>query len=342
MEKNIYIKAYELLLSEQKIVLARTIKCSGSTPRDAGTMCIITQEEKLIGTIGGGLLEYRVQKQGLEVLKKEKSFIYQFHLTNEKLADAGMICGGRVDIYMEPLFYENKETVLLFKTIAKHIADNRAGILATKVENGIHALDTDARMFIKEDDKKTIFGIDQKKINLVTPCDLISFKDKNMDIFVEKIAGSPEVFIFGAGHVSMFAAQLAKMVGFRIIVIDDREKFASKKRFPDADNIIVIDFAKAFDQLNIRQNSYILIITRGHLYDKLILEKALGTKASYIGMIGSIRKRNIIYKDLMDKGFLKDDLEKVCSPVGIDINAQTPEEIAISIVGELIKKSKDL
>ena len=104
MEKNIYIKVYDLLSSGQKIVLVKTIRRSGSTPRDVGSMCIITQEGKLIGTVGGGTLEYRVQNRAKEILKQEKSFIYRFQLTNEDLASAGMICGGDVDLYLEPLF----------------------------------------------------------------------------------------------------------------------------------------------------------------------------------------------------------------------------------------------
>ncbi|MBU8850181.1 MAG: XdhC family protein [Desulfobacterales bacterium] len=342
MGKNIYIKVYELLSSGQKIVLAKTIRRSGSTPRDVGSMCIITQEGKLIGTVGGGILEYRVQKRAMELLSLEKSFIYQFHLTNEELAGSGMICGGNVDLYLEPLFPENIGMVSLFKTIRQHIVDNRPGILVTRIEDGIHAMDTDAKVFINEDGKAfgTILGLDPKEINLDrnTPYDLIDFDNKNASLFVEKIVPYPRIFLFGAGHVSRFVARLAKMVGFSITLIDDRPEFASKERFPEADKILITDFKQAFEQLEISQNSYILIITRGHLHDKTVLQHALGTNASYIGMIGSIKKRNIIYKKLMENGFSKDDLEKVYSPVGLDINAETPEEIAVSIVGELIKK----
>ena len=343
MEKDIYSKVNELLLSGQKVVLARTIRRSGSTPRGVGSMCIITEDEKLIGTVGGGLLEYKVQKQAIKLFKEEKSFIYRFHLTDEDLAEAGMICGGDVDLYMEPLFPENLETISIFGAIKEHIDNNKSGILITKIQDGIHALDTKARMFIKKDGttQGDIQGINAKEIDLNknSVCELLSFNE-NSDIFVEKIALNPEVIIFGAGHVSLFVAQLAKMVGFNIIVIDDRPEFANSQRFPLADEIIVTDFKQAFEQLSISQRSYILIITRGHLHDKVVLQHALGTSASYIGMIGSIKKRNIIYRTLMEEGVSKEELEKVYSPVGVDINAETPEEIAVSIVGELIKKKR--
>lgn len=342
MEKNIYVKVYELLLSGLKIVLVRTIRRSGSTPRDVGSMCIVTEEGNLLGTVGGGALEYRAQKQAMALIEKKESFIYRFQLSNDDLAKNGMICGGNVDLYLEPLFPDNKETMSLFKTIQQHIIENKLGILVTRIEDGIDAMDKEARVFIKEDGNHhgTLPGIDPKTIHLEknTPCDLVSLENESTHLFVERIALNPKVFLFGAGHVSMFVAQLAKLVGFDITVIDDRPKFANEQRFPDADEILITDFDTVFDQLNISQNSYILIITRGHLHDKIVLEKALSTPASYIGMIGSIKKRNIIYQHLMDKGVSKKRLETVFSPIGIDINAETPEEIAVSIVGELIKK----
>ena len=342
MEKNIYIKAYELLLSGQKIILAKTIRRAGSTPRDVGSMCIITQEGDLIGTVGGGILEYRVQKRAIKLLEQKKSFIYQFHLTDEDLAGAGMICGGDVDLYLEPLFPENTETLSLFKVINEHITGNKSGILVTRIENGISAMDTRSKIFIQKDGTPlgTISGVDPKEITLFEgiPYDLISFDGKKEALFVERIALEPRIFLFGAGHVSLFVAQLARIVGFAVTVIDDRPEFASKERFPSADEIVIRDFSRVFEQLEISRNSYILIITRGHLHDKIVLQHALNTCASYIGMIGSTKKRDTIYRALLDEGFSKNNLEKVYSPIGLDINAETPEEIAVSIVGELIKK----
>ncbi len=339
MEKELYSKVVELLMAGQKIVLARTIRRSGSTPRDVGSMCIITEDEKLFGTVGGGLLEYQVQEQAKTLFKDGNSFIYQFHLTAEDLAKAGMICGGDTDVYMEPLFPENSETMSIFQAIKDSIDNDEPATLATLVKDGIHATDTNVRMFIKEDGttKGAISGIDVKEINIDNNSlyGMLSFNG-NKDLFVEKIALTPEVIIFGAGHVSLFVAQLANMVGFKVVIVDDRPQFANKERFPLADKIVISDFNKAFEQLNILQNSHILIITRGHIHDKVVLENALKTSASYIGMIGSKKKRNIIYRALMDQGVSKKRLEKVYSPVGIDINAETPEEIAVSIVGELI------
>ena len=160
---------------------------------------------------------------------------------------------------------------------------------------------------------------------------------KKMEVLVEPIFSEPTVFIFGAGHVSQQLASLAKRVSFRIVVIDDREMFANRERFPEADEVIVSEFEKSFDHLTIDDSSYIVIVTRGHLYDGTVLEKAVKTDARYIGMIGSRKKIHTLYLNLMEKGISKGTLDRVYAPIGIDINSETPEEIAVSIVAQLIK-----
>jgi xanthine dehydrogenase accessory factor len=121
------------------------------------------------------------------------------------------------------------------------------------------------------------------------------------------------------------------------VVLDDRSDFANKERFPKADRIIVIpSYENLFSGLDIDQDSYLVIVTRGHLHDKTVLEQSLRTKAGYIGMIGSRRKQHLVYEELLEKGFTEDDLKRVHNPIGLDIHAETPEEIAVSIVAELI------
>jgi xanthine dehydrogenase accessory factor len=160
---------------------------------------------------------------------------------------------------------------------------------------------------------------------------------KKMEVLLEPIHSEPTVFIFGAGHVSQQLAPLVKRVSFKVVVFDDREMFANHERFPEADEIIVSEFEKCFDQLSIDDSSYIVIITRGHLYDGFVLEQAVKTNAHYIGMIGSKKKIHTLYQNLMRKGISKETLNKVHAPIGIKINSETPEEIAVSIVAELIK-----
>jgi xanthine dehydrogenase accessory factor len=155
--------------------------------------------------------------------------------------------------------------------------------------------------------------------------------------FVEPSFLPGTVYLFGAGHVSRPVAELAAMVDFRTVVLDDRADFANKERFPKADQIIVVpSYDNLFDGLEIERDSYLVIVTRGHLHDKTVLEQSLRMKAGYIGMIGSKRKQHLLYEELLGKGFTEDDLKRVHNPIGLDINAETPEEIAVSIVAQLI------
>jgi xanthine dehydrogenase accessory factor len=154
---------------------------------------------------------------------------------------------------------------------------------------------------------------------------------------LEPVFSEPTVYVFGGGHVSEQVAPLAKKVHFKVVIIDDREIFANRERFPEADEVIVSEFEKCFDQLNIDDSSYIVIVTRGHLYDGIVLEQAVKTNACYIGMIGSKKKIKTLYQNLMKKGISKEALKRVHAPIGLDINSETPEEIAVSIVAQLIK-----
>jgi xanthine dehydrogenase accessory factor len=155
---------------------------------------------------------------------------------------------------------------------------------------------------------------------------------------VDRIRKLKTLYCFGGGHVAVPTAHLAVLAGFRVVVIDDRPEFANAERFPEAHNVFVIkDFNNAFEGLEIDEDSFIVIVTRGHQYDRAVLEQALQTSADYIGMISSRRKRDAIYEYLMSQGVKKERLEQVHSPIGIDIGGETPEEIAVSIVAELIK-----
>jgi xanthine dehydrogenase accessory factor len=157
-------------------------------------------------------------------------------------------------------------------------------------------------------------------------------------ILIERVLPPETVFLFGAGHVAQPTARLAAFMGFRVQVVDDRAEFASAERFPEADEVrVVTDFKAALKGLAIDRSAFIVIVTRGHLHDQTVLMQALGTEAAYIGMIGSRRKRDHIFNALLKQGFTPADLKRVHSPIGLDIGAETPEEIALSIVAELVQ-----
>lgn len=157
-------------------------------------------------------------------------------------------------------------------------------------------------------------------------------------LLVEPFYAPDAVYLFGAGHVARHTASLAANVGFRTVVLDDRAELANADRFPAADEVHVLpSFHEPMQRVAIDGRSYVVIVTRGHSHDKTVLSHALRTKACYIGMIGSRRKRDSIYRLLLEEGFQQRDIDRVHCPIGLSIGAETPEEIAVSIVGELIQ-----
>jgi xanthine dehydrogenase accessory factor len=155
---------------------------------------------------------------------------------------------------------------------------------------------------------------------------------------VEPVCDFGTVFIFGGGHISQKLAPLARLVGFRVVVLDDRPEFVEPTRFPQADGCILVgSFEHALEEITVDPDSYLVIVTRGHLHDKTVLAQALHSEAAYIGMIGSRRKRDAIYTELATQGFSPADFKRVFSPIGLPIEAETPEEIAVSIMAELIQ-----
>lgn len=157
-----------------------------------------------------------------------------------------------------------------------------------------------------------------------------------MDVFLEPILSSETIYLFGAGHTSQSTAKIANMLGFRVIVIDPRPEYNNSERFPDAE-LYAEEFESAFSKLNIDENSYIVIYTIGHVVDEQCLQFAIDTKAKYIGMIGSRKKAKEVKERLGERGIPQQQIDKVYSPIGLAIGAETPEEIAISILSEIIK-----
>lgn len=346
MTYQIYPTVHHLLVSSKKLILARIIRKTGSAPRTVGSMCVVTKD-RLFGSVGGGTIEYQVVQAARQLLRTAQSIVYKFRMSNADVAESGMICGGDVELFLEPVFPANNAKAELYKNVAKRVENYAPGFIITKIADEIPAASKNASLFVVPD--HATFGaieglaseyLDYQYLDATyqEPFALIPATDITPTLFIERIDFIHRVIIFGAGHVSECVARLAKMVNFHVTVIDDRAEFASRARFPEADSIIVDGLETVFKKLDITTASYIVILTRGHIHDQIVLEKSLATMAKYIGMIGSKRKKELIYQSLIEKGIAQGSLDRVSSPVGIAINAQTPEEIAVSIVAELIKK----
>jgi len=160
-------------------------------------------------------------------------------------------------------------------------------------------------------------------------------------VYIEAVIPKPTIYIMGAGHIGSCLTKMAKMVDYRVVVCDNRPALANRERLPEADEIKADEYDRIFPQLSVGMASCIVIVTHGHIHDQLVLQWALGTRAKYIGMIGSKKKKAQVFDNLVAEGFLREDIERrVCSPIGLGIGAETPAEISISIMAEIIQKMR--
>ena len=346
--QDIYSEIVEALGRKEKCVLATLITRTGSAPRAVGAKYLVKGDGTSLGSIGGGCVEAEVWQKAQKVMEEAKGKILHFDLTSEQLAEGGLICGGNIDIFLEPL----KEDFLnVYQEVSRIKQKGGSAILATLVSvDGDFPKGEGSKVLIKPSGEKVgslLGGVElEKKILREGEAQLKEKKpkvlvfrheDRKMEVLLEPVFSEPTIYIFGGGHISEQLAPLAKKVHFKVVVVDDREMFANRERFPEADEVIVSEFEKCFDRLHIDDSSYIIIVTRGHLYDGFVLEQAVKTNARYIGMIGSKKKIKTLYEMLVKKGVSKETLNRVHAPIGLDINSETPEEIAVSIVAQLIK-----
>lgn len=190
-----------------------------------------------------------------------------------------------------------------------------------------------AQMAIRDGSPKTIpFELTERHGGLVCGGKVL--------VYLEPVIPDPDLIILGAGHVSRALARTAAFAGFRVTVIDDRPEHANKENFPDAEDVIVNEFSDVSSHIHASRNSFIVVATRGHNHDLDALRAALSTEARYIGLLGSKRKKALLFKSLGEEGFLRSTVERIITPVGLDIGSITPEEIAISIVAQLIKERR--
>ncbi|MDX9803142.1 MAG: XdhC/CoxI family protein [Dehalococcoidales bacterium] len=159
----------------------------------------------------------------------------------------------------------------------------------------------------------------------------------DVEVFIEPVLQSPSLFIFGAGHIAYTLSKMAQMAGYKVTIIDDRPGFATPERYPEAEKTLTTSFGSSFKELNISKWSFIVIVTYGHQADEAVLEEALKTPARYIGMIGSKSKNQAVYANLKSRGITEEQISRVYAPIGTRINAHTPEEIAVSILGQMIQ-----
>jgi xanthine dehydrogenase accessory factor len=236
----------------QPAALVTVVSTEGSTPQKAGAKMVVYPDGRIVGTIGGGCIEAEMTWRARQVIETRKSQLASYDLTADQAGEDGLVCGGRMQVFLEPL------------------------------------------------------------------------------------EGVPTLCLFGAGHVAQPLARMAKGVGFRVEVVDDRVKFANRERFPEADLVLVDDFAAAASKLTLGRNTYAVVVTRGHRSDADALQACLGKGLRFVGLLASRPKVVHVFSDLEERGVSGEDLARIHSPLGVEIGAATPEEIAVSVLAEMI------
>ena len=350
--KDVFRETKRLLGEGQKAVLATVVKTKGSTPQKPGAKLLVREDGSGVGTLGGGCVEGDIWFAAKELLKTfGPSQFREYQLNEDLAAEEGLVCGGSMYFMIDPI-YEPDEVLGFTKEIDDAYSGKSPVALATLISNpGENLLplgsgtETGRKLFIREDGSTTgslgSQAIDNDAISrsrqlMVHGANEYVVTENGTEYFIEGYTSPPKLILVGGGHVSKAISSLADKLGFHVYVTDDRIEFANKERFPESKQTIAMQPEDALKQINITKNSFIVVATRGHRYDSDALASAAKTAASYVGLLGSKRKIILIYEDLVKMGIPKDRITELRAPIGIEINARTPDEIAISILAEML------
>ena len=348
--EDVFKAAIDMLDQGDKAALSTIISSKGSLPMSEKSKMLVTPEGKIIGTVGGGCLEADVWTEARRVMDEGKSSIQQFILTEKYAGESGLNCGGIVEILTEPLPEQGQE---LFRTLLELKDTGHRGALAT-ILTAHPRYPEGQRKFLVCDDGSTVGSLGDAALETFVERKgqeilqgeqfaIETYKAEDgaeLQVFLEPILPTPTVYVFGGGHVSFFLVRAAKLAGFKVKVIDDRPAFANTERFPEADATIVMDFDETRETFDFGQDDYVVLVTRGHQHDQRILEQIYDCQARYIGMIGSKSKISKMWQRLAAKGVAQQYLDRVHAPIGLNIGADSPEEICISIMAEIIRERR--
>ncbi len=318
----------ERLGKGQDAVMVTVVASSGSAPRGAGSRMLVTREGRLCGTIGGGAVEYRSEQIAAQVLEDKSSKQHDFTLTKDDVQQLGMICGGAVSVYFCYISAEDDSAKELCKAAEELFVSGSDFWLIYEIGGGM-AIYSEKCGYVGGAE-----GAREKAQMLRYP---VRVKEGDIELYSEQIGHSGRVFVFGCGHVAQELVPVLMRVGFKCVALDDREEFAKRELFPIDCDVMLVDFEKLADYIEIKAEDYVCVMTRGHAFDAVVQAQVLKTKASYIGVIGSKAKRQGVFEWLYERGFTTADTDRIKTPIGMYIKAETPAEIAISIAAEMIE-----
>jgi len=366
--EQIWLEAVRTLERGQRFALATVINVRGSTPREIGAKMIV-RDDGQFGTIGGGCGEAEVFRKA-EVLLQEGAGarLTEIDLTGDfDQAELGA-CGGIMDVYID--LWSPRADLPMARRLAEAAGHDAPAALLTLIDGGKRAAaDAGTRSLIEpgcegapaipvevspaildqlaQRTREAIPGLFELDAGSLRP---VTHVERNgaPRLFIDPVAGSLRLIIAGAGHIAQPLARFGKLLGFKVTVIDDRASFASRERFPTADEIIVRPFGAAIESLKLDAYCYLVAVTRGHAFDEQAVRAALknlagsggGFIGGYVGMIGSRRRVKATLERLEGEGVAPELLDRVHGPLGLDIGAETPEEIALAIVAEMVRERR--
>ena len=342
--QEVFREAVNRLADDEPVVLATVVKTTGSTPQKPGAKLLVRKDGTGTGTLGGGCVEGDIWYAAKQLINDGTGAEYREYELNEDLAaDDGLVCGGTMYFLIDPV-YKPEDYLPFAREIEGAYSGQGAVALASVVKSSNNSKIGD-KLFVRENGQ-TVGSIGDIKLNKSAVSNALELMihgnntyvvdPDGTEYFIEAYTTPPQLVICGGGHVSKAISSLAKPLGFRLFITDDRLEFANTDRFPEADIVINNTPEKSLLELPINLNTFIVVATRGHRYDNTALLAAANTNAKYVGLMGSKRKTILIYEDLLREGISIKRLAEIRSPVGLDIKARTPEEIAISIIAEVL------
>lgn len=329
--RNLFRHLNDTLRSGNDAVLVGIIASSGSTPRGAGAYMLVTEAGRIYGTIGGGAVEYRSEQMAADVLKEKRSRLEFFCLTKNEVLDLGMVCGGDVHVYFHYISAQSAWVSPLAEQVELLFERGERSWLISNITPG-------------ENTALSVYGKESGLSGCPVPEDVtqqlgnhdgpVTVADQTF--YCETLVQSGKVYIFGGGHVAQALVPVLTTVGFRCVVLEDREEFCDPSLFPGVEETRLINNEDILNYVQITESDYAVIMTRGHSFDQGIQAQVLKTPARYIGVIGSRKKTAKVFANLRELGFNDTDFARITTPIGLDIGAETPAEIAVSIAAQLI------
>jgi len=312
--------------------LASVVRRRGSLPMSATAKLLVTADGARFGTIGGGCLEAEVMERALDVCERRVPVCTEHSLNAELAGDYGLTCGGTADVFIEPVLPSALMAELYAEAAAVVARGERAVMVTARAwpdGSPQKLLRTAAREFGLDTDHRL-----RAQLDAFDPLREVPLMGD--DYVVEALVGAPRVVVFGAGHVGARICEAAAFAGFRVTIIDDRAEFADAQRLPRAEQVLVCDFGDV-RAAAVAPGDYVVICTRGHQHDALIAAQVAPVMPRYIGMLGSRRKGALTAKALRGWDVPEGAIARIVCPVGLDVGADTPAEIAVSVVGQLIQ-----